>query len=104
MTGQIRPSRSRNTSSKKYNQVRASVAPFSSKRTEAHEILFYVLFYFFMLRLEFPDTSHKTEYLSMIEDWISHEVPSSPGALFRGETFEEFLQLTKDDLEKGNRH
>ena len=40
----------------------------------------------------------------MIEDWISHEVPSSPGALFRGETFEEFLQLTKDDLEKGNRH
>jgi predicted acetyltransferase len=57
-----------------------------------------------MIRLEFPDTSHKTEYLSMIEEWKSHEVPSSPGALFRGETFEEFLQLTKDDLEKGNRH
>lgn len=57
-----------------------------------------------MLRLEFPNTSHEIEYLSMIEEWKSHEIPSSPGALFRWETFEEFLQLAKDDLEKGNRH
>ena len=36
-----------------------------------------------MLRLAFPDTSHKSEYLSMLEEWKDHEVPSSPGALFR---------------------
>ncbi len=35
-----------------------------------------------------------------MEEWT----PSSPWALFRWESFEEFLQLAKDDIEKGNRH
>lgn len=31
-----------------------------------------------MLRLEFPNTSHKDEYLTMIEEWKTHEAPTSP--------------------------
>ena len=61
---------------------------------------YFVCFFIFMLRLEFPNTSHKNRYLSMIEEWKSNETPTSPGAIFRGETFEEFLQLAIDDLEK----
>ena len=57
-----------------------------------------------MLRLECPKTSHKNEYHAMIEEWKNHETPTSPWALFRWESFEEFLQLTIDDLEKGNIH
>jgi len=56
-----------------------------------------------MLRLVFPNTSHKEEYLSMIEEWKSHELPSSPGALFQWQTFEEFLQLIINAPKKGNR-
>ena len=56
-----------------------------------------------MLRLEFLNTSHKEEYLAMIEEWKNHEAPTSPGALFRGETFEEFLQIAQEDM-VSNRH
>ncbi len=51
-----------------------------------------------MLRLEFPNPSHKNEYISMIEEWKNHETPTSPWALFRGEDFDEFLQITKEDM------
>ena len=51
-----------------------------------------------MLSLIFPNISHKTSYLDMIEEWKSYEAPSSPGALFRGENFEEFLELAVDDM------
>ena len=95
----IRILRSRNTSLKKYNQVRASVAPFDKTNRSTWNFILCV-FLFSMLRLEFPNTSHKSEYLSIMEEWA----PSSPWALFRWESFEEFLQLAKDDIEKGNRH
>lgn len=51
-----------------------------------------------MLHLEFPNISHKEEYLNMINEWKSHEIPSSPWALFRGENFEEFLGIATNDL------
>ncbi len=53
-----------------------------------------------MLQLVFPDISHKSEYLSIMKEWT----PSSPWALFRWESFEEFLQLAKDDIKDGNIH
>lgn len=53
-----------------------------------------------MLTLEFPNTFHKSEYLSMMMEWNL----SSPIALFRWENFEEFLQLVRDDLKDGNIH
>ena len=50
-----------------------------------------------MPQLEFPNLSHKQSYLDMISEWRSFEVPTSPGKLFAGETFEEFLAtVTKD--------
>lgn len=50
-----------------------------------------------MLRLEFPNESHKNQYLEMIEEWGQHEtIPTDPDNLFVGTTYEEFLQITKD--------
>ena len=50
-----------------------------------------------MLRLEFPNESHKDQYLEMIEEWGQHEtIPTDPDNLFVGTTYEEFLQITKD--------
>lgn len=51
-----------------------------------------------MPSLAFPNISHKPEYLSMIAEWKSHEILSSPGSLFRGESFEDFLQLAQEDM------
>ena len=51
-----------------------------------------------MLKLVFPDTSHKNEYLSMIQEWRAFEVPTSPGKLFAGENFEEFFDTIQNDL------
>ena len=52
-----------------------------------------------MIHLEFPDISHKEEYLKMIEEWALYEpIPTSPRALFRGENFEEFLKFAENDL------
>ena len=55
-----------------------------------------------MLTLVFPHISHKSAYLDMISEWKSIEPQSSPSALFRGESFEEFLSIAKQDL-LGNR-
>lgn len=35
-----------------------------------------------MLKLEFPNESHKNQYLEMIEEWKNYEKPTSPGKLF----------------------
>ena len=48
-----------------------------------------------MLHLTFPNISHKDKYLTMIEEWKHHEIPTSPWALFHGDTFEEFLDIAK---------
>ncbi len=55
-----------------------------------------------MLQLAFPNTSHRSAYLDLLSEWReSGEFEwwhVSPGALFRGDTFEEFLQIAEDDL------
>lgn len=60
-----------------------------------------------MLYLEFPNISHKSAYLDMLTEWkASGEFERwhvSPWALFHGNTFEEFLQITKDDLTENHR-
>lgn len=60
-----------------------------------------------MLYLEFPDISHKSAYLEMLADWKqSGELDSghvSPGALFRGGNYEEFLKIAEDDLTENHR-
>ena len=51
-----------------------------------------------MLTLEFPNESHKDEYLEMMKEWREYEVPTSPGKLFTGKNFEEFLEIINRDL------
>lgn len=52
-----------------------------------------------MLQLEFPNLSHKQSYLDMIQEWGSFEsVPTSPGRLFSGENFEDFLAIVQADI------
>ena len=51
-----------------------------------------------MLKLEFPNESHKDQYLEMIEEWKNYEKPTSPGKLFVWTTFEEFLVIINKDL------
>jgi hypothetical protein len=49
-----------------------------------------------MFHLSFPNISHKSEYLAMIEEWKSFETTlTSPSILFRWETFEEFLSIVE---------
>lgn len=51
-----------------------------------------------MPQLEFPNLSHKQSYLEMISEWGSFEtVPTSPGKLFAGENFEDFLSIVERD-------
>lgn len=60
-----------------------------------------------MLRLQFPNISHKNAYQELMQEWKqSDEFKNghvSPWALFRGESFEEFLQITEDDLTENHR-
>lgn len=52
-----------------------------------------------MPQLEFPNLSHKQSYLEMISEWASFEtVPTSPGRLFVGENFEDFLSIVENDI------
>lgn len=52
-----------------------------------------------MLHLSFPNISHKSEYLSMIAEWKAFETtPTSPGRLFAGEDYEEFLSIIEQDV------
>lgn len=52
-----------------------------------------------MSQLEFPNFSHKQSYFEMISEWASFEtVPTSPGRLFVGENFEEFLSIIQKDI------
>jgi predicted acetyltransferase len=68
------------------------------------DILYSILFSFlnWMLRLDFPNISHKIAYLDILTEWKqSGEFEAwhvSPGALFRGESFEEFLESAVRDL------
>lgn len=52
-----------------------------------------------MPQLEFPNQSHKQFYLDMIQEWASFEsVPTSPGRLFVGANFEDFLSVVEKDI------
>jgi predicted acetyltransferase len=52
-----------------------------------------------MFALEFPNTSHKQSYLSMMKEWRGFEAtPTSPSRLFVGETYEEFLEVVTKDV------
>lgn len=52
-----------------------------------------------MLKLQFPNISHKAEYLSMIAEWKNLEIiPTSPWALFDGSSYEDFLENRNQDL------
>lgn len=51
-----------------------------------------------MSHLEFPNLSHKQSYLEMISEWKAAEVPTSPGRLFVGENFEDFLVIIQKDI------
>ena len=56
-----------------------------------------------MLKLIFPNLFHKESYLDLLEEWKNTEEFAighvSPGALFRGKNFEEFLQKAIKDIE-----
>ena len=46
-----------------------------------------------MLRLEFPNESHKVMWEEVIAEWEKYEsIPTSPWLLFKGEYFEKFFK------------
>lgn len=50
-----------------------------------------------MLKLEFPNESHRNQYLEMIKEWGEYEtIPTDPDNLFTGSDYESFLQITRD--------
>jgi predicted acetyltransferase len=62
-----------------------------------------------MLILEFPNERHRAAYEDMIRRWRNIEPPTSPGKLFAGRNFDEFLSIvqrepTEADPEKVPAH
>ncbi len=62
-----------------------------------------------MLILEFPNEKHRAAYEEMVQGWRSVETPTSPGKLFTGKNFDEFLSIvqrepTESDPEKVPAH
>lgn len=52
-----------------------------------------------MLRLEFPNETHKQCYIEMMDGWKKREVtPTSPWRLFAWENYEEFLKIIRNDI------
>lgn len=51
-----------------------------------------------MLHLSFPNISHKSEYLAVMDEWKAFEAtPTSPSALFRWTNYEEFLEIIEQN-------
>lgn len=51
-----------------------------------------------MNHLERPNTIHASAYLDLLHEWgLSEAIPTSPRALFRGSSFEEFLALSEQE-------
>lgn len=46
-----------------------------------------------MLILEFPNEKHRAAYDEMVHGWRQVEAPTSPGKLFAGKDFDEFLSI-----------
>ena len=62
-----------------------------------------------MLILEFPNEKHRAAYEDMVHGWRKVETPTSPGKLFAGKDFDEFLSIvqrepTESDLAKVPAH
>lgn len=52
-----------------------------------------------MLKLEFPNESHREMYEDMMNEWRSAEnTPTSPGRLFVGGNYSEFLDEIQNDV------
>ncbi len=63
---------------------------------------YFVCFFIFMIRLEFPNLSQKYEYITMIEKWgNSEKIPISPNRLFAWDSFEDFLKIIENDRDNG---
>jgi predicted acetyltransferase len=50
-----------------------------------------------MLILEFPNEKHRAAYENMIRRWRRVEMPTSPGKLFAGKDFDEFLSIVQHE-------
>ncbi len=48
-----------------------------------------------MLVLEFPNEKHRAAYEDMVHSWRHAETPTSPGKLFAGKDFDEFLSIVQ---------
>jgi predicted acetyltransferase len=48
-----------------------------------------------MLILEFPAEKHRAAYGDMVREWRMAEKPASPGKLFAGRDFDEFLAIVQ---------
>jgi predicted acetyltransferase len=51
-----------------------------------------------MLILEIPNEKHRAAYDDMVQRWRIVETPTSPGKLFAGKDFDEFLLMVQHDL------
>lgn len=51
-----------------------------------------------MLILKFPDESDRAAHEKMVDQWRAVETPTSPGRLFAGKDFDEFLTIIRRDL------
>lgn len=57
-----------------------------------------------MLKLEFPNESHREMYEDMMKEWRSFETtPTSPRRLFVGENYDDFLMEIRNDVENNQR-
>ena len=48
-----------------------------------------------LLILEFPNEKHRAAYQEMVQGWRHVETPTSPGKLFTGKDFDEFLLIVQ---------
>jgi len=48
-----------------------------------------------MLILEFPNEKHRAAYEELMHGWRQVETPTSPGKLFAGKDFDEFLSIVQ---------
>jgi hypothetical protein len=50
------------------------------------------------MKLQIPNISHQEQYSQLILDWSKYEdiLNTSPGALFKAESFENFLKINDD--------
>lgn len=55
-----------------------------------------------MLILEFPNEKHRAAYEDLVRGWRNVETPTSPGKLFTGKNFDEFLAIIQREPTEAN--